>query len=103
MVAATLGLVQPAFASSSPVAATFDGDGTFVSSAAFWGEADRGLSENDDWFAESGSLFRRSGAGWTDASAFRMWTRRTDLTFSQVALDVRFNGWAGGGVPTGMA
>lgn len=115
MVAATLGLVQPAFglvgdyadlsvdnltitpSSSRLLSATFDGsDGIFVSSGAFWSRPDRGRTQNPDWFAESGDLFRRSGTGWTDASVFRMWTRRTDLAFSQVALDVRFNGWSGG-------
>lgn len=79
------------------VSETFDGnDGAFVTSGAFWGRADRGLSENREWFAESGSLFRRSGTGSTAAAVFRMWTRRTDLAFSQVALDIRFNRWSGG-------
>ncbi len=99
MVVGTLALTQSSSAPSSlPVSATFDGgDGIFVSSDAFWGRGDRGLTENAEWFAESGSLFRRSGTGKTASEAFRMWTRRTDLTFSQVALDVRFNRWSGGG------
>jgi hypothetical protein len=71
-------------------------DGTFVSSGAFWTGADSGLTENPDWFAESGTMFGRSETGWTNASVFRMWTRQTDLAFSQVAMDIRFNGWSAG-------
>lgn len=79
------------------VLADFTGsDGTFVSSGAFWNNADMGLSENPDWFAESGTMYRRAGTGWTNSSVFRMWTRRTDLAFTKAELDVRFNGWSGG-------
>jgi hypothetical protein len=81
------------------VGESFDGpDGVFVGDSAFWGSKDLGLSQNASWFAESGSMDRRAGAGWaTDSSwAFRMWTRQTDLAFTTTEMDVRFDGWYGG-------
>ena len=81
----------------SLLSADFAGiDGTFASSGAFWGQADNGLTENPDWFAESGTMFRRSAMGWTNSAGFRMWTRRTTLAHTQAEMDVRFNGWSGG-------
>lgn len=71
-------------------------DGVFVAESDFWGSADRGASSNGSWFAESGTLRRVAGAAHTDADAFRMWSRRTDLSWSSVELDVRFEGWTGG-------
>lgn len=95
IVVATLGL--PSAAVPAPASETFDGgEGAFVTSRAFWSQADRGLAENPDWLAESGSMLRREGTGEVAASVFRMWTRRNDLAFSEVAMDVRFNGWTGG-------
>lgn len=74
-------------------------DGVFVSESAFYDADDLGLSENADWFAESGALLLQAGVGRTDAPVFRMWTRRTDLQFVTVSMDVRFRGWAGGDQP----
>ncbi len=90
--------VQPAPApSTSMLSATFDGtDALFASAGAFWDFPDLGLSQNPDWFAESGTMYRRAGTGWTNSPVFRMWTRRTDLGFTRAEMDVRFNGWAGG-------
>jgi len=77
------------------VTETFKGGGdVFVSASAFWGSADDGRGQNANWFAESGTMYRRSGAGWTDSPVFRMWTRYTSLAFPSVYMDVRFNGWA---------
>jgi len=82
---------------SSLVSANFDGpDSAFVTSSAFWNNADDGLYQNTDWFAESGSLYRRSNLGYSNSSVFRMWTRQTDLAFTKMEMDVQFNGWAGG-------
>jgi len=76
----------------------FDGAGeTFVGAGAFWSLADRGVQQNANWFAESGTMYRRAGTGWTNSPVFRMWTRRTDLAFASVQMDIRFNGWSGGG------
>ena len=73
---------------------SFEGsDGTFLSSQAFWA----GREDNPEWFAESGTMYRRSSTGWTNSSTFRMWTRRKDLAFTTTEMDIRFNGWAGGG------
>jgi hypothetical protein len=68
----------------------------FASSGAFWNNSDLGVSENPDWFAESGTINRRSGTGRTTSSTFRMWTRRTDLAFTKTEMDIRFNGWTSG-------
>jgi hypothetical protein len=82
---------------ASLLSATFAGaDGVVASSSAFWDFADLGLSENRDWFAESGTIYRRSGLGWADDPVLRIWSRRTDLAFTRMEMDVRFNGWAGG-------
>lgn len=79
------------------LSATFGGaDGVVASAGAFWDFADLGLSENRDWFAESGTMYRRSGLGWSDDPVLRIWSRRTDLAFTKMEMDVRFNGWAGG-------
>ena len=74
-------------------------DGPFVSQSAFYGSPDGGVQENPDWFAESGELVRRAGKGRTQSEVFRMWTRRTDLAFPTVSMDVRFHGWTGGDQP----
>ena len=80
------------WATSALLSESFDGpDGIFCSSDAFWS----GQQDNPNWFAESGSFSRKGNLGWTYSPVFRMWTRRTDLSFVQVELDVRFNGWAG--------
>lgn len=72
---------------------SFDGaDGTFVSSRAFWARR----VDDPEWFAEGGTMDRRSNRGWTDSSNFRMWTRRNDLAFTTTETDIRFDGWAGG-------
>ncbi len=94
--------VPPPPSTTSPAVLTelFTGaDGVFVSESAFWGSSDAGLSQNGVWFAESGSLNRQSGVGRvTDSSwAFRMWTRQTDLAYTTTEMDVRFDGWYGGG------
>jgi hypothetical protein len=49
-----------------------------------------------DWFSEAGEMVLEDSTGLTDASVFRMWTHRTDLAFTQVEMDVTFNGWSGG-------
>ncbi|MCU1592058.1 MAG: hypothetical protein JWP11_3314 [Frankiales bacterium] len=94
----TAGPASPSPAAVQPlVTADFNGpDGMFADSAAFWGSGDRGLAQNPSWFAESGSIQRRSSAGWANSPVFRMWTRRTDLAGARADLTVRFNGWAGG-------
>ena len=81
----------------STIIEDFDAAGdTFISAGAFWSFADRGVQQNANWFAESGGMSRRSGTGWTNSPVFRMWTRRTDLAFASVQMDIRFNGWSGG-------
>jgi hypothetical protein len=72
-------------------------DGPFVSSSAFWNGEDLGEAENATWLSESGALLRRSQQGSIDGDVFRMWTRERQFAFSQVDLDVRFDGWTGGG------
>jgi hypothetical protein len=82
---------------TSLLSETFDGpDSVFASASAFWDNSDLGVSENPDWFAESGTMYRRSGTGRTTSSVFRMWTRRTDLAFTKTEMDIRFNGWTSG-------
>jgi hypothetical protein len=71
------------------VSETFDGDGVFASSNAFWDNGDQGASQNPRWFAESGTINRRSGTGTISASTFRMWTRRTDLQNIRAEMDLK--------------
>jgi roadblock/LC7 domain-containing protein len=72
---------------------SFEGpDGTLVSSGAFWARR----QDHPEWFAEGGTMHRRSGIGWTNSANFRMWTRRNDLAFTTTEMDIRFNGWTGG-------
>jgi hypothetical protein len=52
-----------------------------------------------DWFAEAGEMVVEDSAGLTDSSVFRMWTQRTDLAFTQVEMNVTFDGWSGGDEP----
>jgi hypothetical protein len=80
----------PAPAPAPLVSETFDGgDGVFASSNAFWDNGDQGASENSRWFAESGTINRRSGTGTISASTFRMWTRRTDLQNIRAEMDLK--------------
>lgn len=70
--------------------------GAFVTESAFYGSLDSGLAENAEWLAESGQLLREADSGRTRSPVFRMWTRRTDLAFPVVSMDVVFHGWVGG-------
>jgi hypothetical protein len=74
-------------------------DGVFVDQSSFYTAADQGRSENPEWLAESGVLRRQSGVGRTDSDVFRMWTRRADLHFPAVTMDVRLRGFTGGDQP----
>ena len=90
-------VVAPAPQPASLLTETFSGsDGTFSDQNAFWGSQDLGISQNSTWFTESGSVQRRLEAGYTSSPVMRMWTRRTDLAFTNVAMDVRFNRFTGG-------
>ena len=93
-----VGAVFFSYITTRPVVAeAFDGiDGTFVSQEPFWDEDDRGLSQNDRWYANNGTLDVRSGWGRTDDDVFRMWTRRTDLQNPTVRFDMVFRGFTGG-------
>lgn len=73
-------------------------DGTvWVSSGAFWNSpADDGAYENARWFAESGSISLLGNTGRSTSSLMRAWTRRKDLTYPRVEVDVRFDGWVSG-------
>lgn len=73
--------------------------GVFASQSSFYGASDGGVRENADWFAESGEMLRQAGVGRTHSPVFRMWSRRTDLQFPTVRMDVVFHGWVGGSEP----
>jgi len=78
---------------------TFDGpNGLFASEGDFYGSSDLGASKSPVWAATSGSINRENNTGRSTFSnwAFRMYTRKTDYSFTKLAVDVKFNGWFGG-------
>lgn len=94
---------------------SFDGPpGAFATQDSLWSKTvergDDGASESQDepaaeqpddgtdsdWLAESGTVEQREGLGWTESEIMRIWTSRTDLTFADVSMDVRFDGWVNG-------
>ena len=78
----------------------FEGeDGVFADERRFWhsdSPQDEQEGQASGWFAESGVLERRGSEGWTDSPVMRVWTQRDDLAFTQVEMDVTFNGWSDG-------
>jgi hypothetical protein len=87
---ALLAITTNARAATKPFTEPFDGPngGTFVNSNAFWGNADLGLSQNKNWFAESGSMSYSGNTGWLRQGTFRMWTRNFSVgTFGDVKVE----------------
>jgi hypothetical protein len=89
-------LNSKAHAATTPFSESFDGanGSNFVTSNAFWGNADLGLSENSHWFAESGAMSYASNTGHVREGTFRMWTRNYTLgSFGDVKVetDLRVN------------
>jgi hypothetical protein len=71
---------------------TFTGaDGPFVTSDAFWSTQNLGAGENANWFAESGSMSRRSGTGYASDGTFRIWTRSRAFQDVRVDMDLKVN------------
>ena len=74
-------------------------DAVWADERRFWHPERTGQQDEDPesgWFAEAGVLERRDSQGWTDSPVMRVWTRRDDLAFTQVDMDVTFKGWVDG-------
>lgn len=71
-------------------------DGVFVSSSDFWNSSDLGASKNSEWMSEAGTMYRRANTGTADNSMFRMWTRRNDMGYVKMEMDMKFNGFFSG-------
>ena len=105
-------------ASSSPSALFSDSfgaaDGLLTNHYAFWNPADPNAFRSPDWEMESGSVYRQSGSAWTGnptdnipnltssngsgSQVFRLWTKRSDFNNVRVEMDLRNNGFTGGGL-----
>jgi hypothetical protein len=84
-------------------------DGLLTNEYAFWNPTATGRVADPNWEMTSGSLFARSGTGWsgvpdnvepnatssngTDSAIFRMVTRRTDFTNVNVSVRLRHEGF----------
>jgi hypothetical protein len=89
-------------------------DGLLTNHYAFWNPADPNAFRSPDWEMESGSVYRQSGTAWTGVPSdivpnlssstgsgsqiFRLWTKRSDFNNVRVEMDLRNNGFTGGGL-----
>lgn len=85
-------------------------DGLITNEYAYWNPTAPDRVVDSTWWLNSGSLFARSGAGWTgrvddiapnatssngtDSAIFRLLTRRSDLTNVSVSLRLRHEGFS---------